>query len=199
MKHIPNILTLIRFALIPIIISYIVQDNYIMAFAIITLSGITDILDGFIARKFNYITNFGKLIDPLADKATQILILATLSIKNIIPVWILGIVILKEFIMIAGASFLYGKELVVSSKWYGKLATVLFYIAIVCSLFIKQLSPIILESYANCSTQPLILYIDKPIYYLALISTIFSLFMYIKAFYMQGYLKKENLKISEKK
>lgn len=199
MKHIPNILTLIRFALIPIIISYIVQDNYIMAFAIITLSGITDILDGFIARKFNYITNFGKLIDPLADKATQILILATLSIKNIIPVWILGIVILKEFIMIAGASFLYGKELVVSSKWYGKLATVLFYIAIVCSLFIKQLSPIILESYENCSTQPLILYIDKPIYYLALISTIFSLFMYIKAFYMQGYLKKENLKISEKK
>ncbi len=182
-KHIPNILTLFRFILIPFIVLNIINEAYIPAFIIFTISALTDILDGFIARKFNFITNFGKLIDPLADKCTQIITLITLAIKNIIPMWIIAIVILKEFIMISGASFLYGKELVVSSRWYGKLATVLFYIAIVCSLFIKQFN----------FTFDFSLYI----YYLALVSTIFSLIMYIKAFYMQGYLKKENLKINE--
>lgn len=175
-KQIPNILTMLRFVLIPFILYFLSIDNYILTFVFLTLSGITDVLDGFIARKFNFITDFGKLIDPLADKATQLLTLGALVLKNIIPLWILGLLVLKEFIMIAGASFLYGKELVVSSKWYGKLATVLIYIAIVCSLVIKQFSlPFKFDTY---------------IYYLAILSTIFSLIMYIKAFFMQGYLKK---------
>ncbi len=182
-RQIPNILTIFRFILIPFIVINLAYDSYIAAFIIFTISGLTDILDGFIARKYNFITNFGKLIDPLADKCTQVITLGTLAIKDIIPMWIIIIVILKEFIMVAGASFLYGKELVVSSRWYGKLATVLFYIAIVCSLFIKQFD----------FSFDFSIYI----YYLALISTIFSLIMYIKAFYMQGYLKKENLKINE--
>lgn len=136
-KHIPNALTILRFILIPFIVYYIVKDQYIEAFIFLTISGLTDVLDGCIARKFNFITNFGKLIDPLADKTTQIAILVTLSLKDIIPMWILVIVFLKEFAMISGASFLYGKELVVSSKWFGKLATVLFYLAIVSSFAIK--------------------------------------------------------------
>ena len=175
-KHIPNILTILRFVIIPFILYFLSIDNYVLTFVFLTLSGITDVLDGFIARKFNFITDFGKLIDPLADKATQLLTLGALVLKNIIPLWILGLLVLKEFVMIAGASFLYGKELVVSSKWYGKLATVLIYVAIVCSLVIKQFSlPFKFDTY---------------IYYLAIISTIFSLIMYIKAFFMQGYLKK---------
>ncbi len=186
-KYVPNILTMSRFVLIPFIIFFIVTDNYILAFVFLTLSGITDILDGFIARKYNLITNFGKLIDPLADKSTQVAILATLAIKNIIPMWILFIVFIKEIFMIAGASFLYGKEFVVSSRWFGKLSTVLFYIAIVCSLIIR---------YWNIHYgSPILPQFDTYIYYLALLSTLFSLIMYFKTFYTQGYLKKENLKI----
>lgn len=179
-KQIPNILTLLRFILIPVIIYFLYTSNYVFTFILITISGITDILDGFIARKFDLITNFGKLIDPLADKATQILTLGTLFLKGFVPIWILGLIILKEIIMIAGASFLYGKELVVSSKWYGKLTTVLIYIAIVCSLIIYQF---------NISIK-----FDQYIYYLAVLSTFFSLIMYIKAFYLQGYIKKEDFK-----
>ena len=82
-KHIPNILTVARFFLIPFIIYFLVVDNYFLAFVFLTISGLTDILDGFIARKFNFITNFGKLIDPLADKATQLSVLITLTLKNI--------------------------------------------------------------------------------------------------------------------
>lgn len=192
LKHVPNILTVARFFLIPFIIYFIVVDQYIMAFIFLTLSGITDILDGFIARKFNFITNFGKLIDPLADKATQLSVLLTLAFKDIIPFWIIIIVALKEATMIAGASFLYGKELVVSSRWFGKLATVLFYVAIVCSFGIKYWNSIA-STPAN-SVAPLPQF-DMWIYYFALAATIFSLVMYFKTFYQQGYLKKENLKI----
>ena len=195
LKHIPNILTIIRFLMIPFILSAILEGNYILAFILLTISGITDILDGWIARKFNLITNFGKLVDPLADKATQISILCTLCIKEIIPFWILAIVFLKEVVMIAGASFLYGKELVVSSRWWGKLATVLFYLAIVCSFVLKQFEPTIVAD--NTAFSGLLLYADMPLYYLALLATLFSLLMYFKAFYQQGYLKKENLKIQK--
>ena len=87
-KHVPNILTMCRFVLIPFIFGSIVNNQYVAAFIFLTLSGITDILDGFIARKFNLITNFGKLIDPLADKATQISTLIALLFAGIIPDWI---------------------------------------------------------------------------------------------------------------
>lgn len=194
-KHIPNTLTILRFILIPFIIIYIAKDKYIEAFIFLTISGLTDVLDGIIARKFNFITNFGKLIDPLADKTTQISILVTLALKNIIPMWILIIVFIKEFAMVSGASFLYGKELVVSSKWYGKLATVLFYFAIVSSFAIKYWNSIALDPQNSVAMLP---QFDIYIYYFALVATIFSLVMYYITFYKQGYLKKENLKIENK-
>lgn len=190
LKNIPNALTIVRFLLIPLIVFYVLTGQYIAAFITLTISGLTDVLDGCIARKFNFITNFGKLVDPLADKATQIAVLASLTFKGIIPLWMLLIVFAKEFVMVAGASFLYGKKLVVSSRWYGKLATVLFYVAIVCSLFVE---------YWNTSINPSapLFGFDDYIYYLAIVTTIFSLIMYFKQFYQDGYLKKENLKIDE--
>ena len=193
-KHIPNILTVLRFLLIPFIVYYIVVDQYLLAFIFLTISGLTDVLDGWIARKFNFITNFGKLIDPLADKLTQIAVLLVLTFKGVIPFWIILIVVVKEATMIAGASFLYGKELVVSSKWFGKLATVLFYIAIVCSFGIKYWNGIALDSTNSVAPLP---QFDLWIYYLALAATIFSLLMYYVTFYKQGYLKKENMKIEK--
>lgn len=188
LKYVPNALTILRFLLIPIIIIACAQGQYIIAIIVLTISGLTDILDGTIARKYNLITDFGKLMDPLADKATQISLLTTLFIKGVIPIWILAIVVLKEFCMVSGASFLYGKELVVSSKWYGKLATVLFYIAMVISLFLEQIG----ETQSNLIKT--IGLADKIIYYLAVITTIASLILYMKAFYVQGYLKKSNNK-----
>lgn len=178
MKHVPNILTIVRFILIPFIVYFAMKEQYIITTIILIISGITDILDGIIARKFNFITDFGKLMDPLADKATQVATLVVLVLQNIIPFWILAVVIIKEFIMVAGASFLYGKETVVFSKWYGKLSTVLFYIAIFSSLIIKYFN--ITFNFADY------------IYYLAVAVTIFSLIMYFKAFWVKGYIKEVN-------
>ena len=185
LKYVPNTLTIIRFLLIPAILISIFSENYILAAALFTISGITDIADGFIARKFNLVSNFGKLMDPLADKLTQIATLTSLVLACVLPkfgYWILGIVLLKEFIMICGASFLYGKDVVVYSKWYGKLATVMFFIAIIVSLFIKEFSP---EGFLG--------YIDLPLYLLALIATISALIMYIRDLYNKGFIDKQDL------
>lgn len=180
MKHIPNILTIIRFIFIPFIIFSIVKDNYILAIILYTLSSITDVLDGFIARKFNAISDFGKLMDPMADKFTQVSVIITFSLKGIIPFWIVSIFILKEIAMISGASFLYGKKLVVSSKWYGKLTTVLIYLAIISSCFIKIFNWPQFDFY---------------IYILAMVFALYSLIMYFNYFYKKGYLpQKEELK-----
>ena len=172
-KHIPNILTTCRFVFIPFIFGAIVNKNFIAAFIFLTISGITDVLDGFIARKFNCITKFGKLIDPLADKMTQIATLIALSYINIIPYWILIIVFIKETVMVAGASFL-----------YGMLLTVVFYIEIGSSLVINYFD----FKY----------HVDIYIYYIALILTIFALVMYFREFYKKGYVNKEELKTADR-
>ena len=182
LKYVPNTLTVIRFLLIPFIIYSVISGNFLLALVLFTISGITDIADGFIARKFNLISNFGKLMDPLADKLTQISMLAILVIKNMLPIWILVIVVLKEIAMVCGASFLYGKDVVVYSRWYGKLATVLFYLAIVSSLLIEQFK--ITNWLAD---------VDLYLYYLALITTLFALIMYIKTIYSKGFINKQEL------
>ncbi len=183
LKYVPNILTIVRFLLIPPIIITIAYEQFVFALVLLIFSGITDVLDGTIARKFNLISDFGKLIDPLADKSTQLAILVTLAVKEIVPSWILVIVIVKEFAMIAGASFLYGKELVVSSKWYGKLATVLFYLAIACSLIIRYLNNNVLD----IAIYDFSIYI----YCLAVISTLLALVLYFRTFDLKKYIKNE--------
>ena len=166
-ENIPNILTIIRFILIPFIFTSVVNEDFLATIVIFTISAITDMLDGYIARKYNYITDIGKLIDPLADKITQMSLLLSLAILKILPWWIFAIVFIKECVMIISASLMYKKEdVVVYSKWYGKLATVLFYLAIVCSLLINQF-------HFNISFR-----IDLYLYYLAILATIFSLVMY---------------------
>lgn len=128
---IPNILTTVRLALVPLFAySVLAVENLKIAALIFILSGVTDIVDGIIARKCNMITNFGKVYDPFVDKLMQITVVVCLSIVDIIPTWLLLIVILKELTMIIVGGILYMRKIVVSSNWYGKAATVIFYICV---------------------------------------------------------------------
>ena len=166
-ENIPNILTIIRFILVPFIYTSVINKHFLTALIIFTISALTDILDGYIARKFNYITDIGKLMDPLADKLTQISLLLALSFLKILPWWIFAIVFIKELVLVISASVLYSKkDVVVYSKWYGKLATTLFYLAIVASLLINEF---------NIS---MAFKVDLYLYYLAILATVFSLVMY---------------------
>lgn len=130
--NIANLLTSIRFIIIPIFGYYLYIREYKIALLLFILGGLTDILDGFIARKFDMITPWGKIADPVADKLMQITALVLLTYNKKIPSVIVIIVILKELFMALGTLFLYKrKQFVVSANWYGKLATVVFYFAVV--------------------------------------------------------------------
>lgn len=127
---IPNILTTARLILVPIF-AYLMlgTGNYPAAVAVLLLSCFTDILDGYIARHYNMISNFGKVYDPFADKLMQITVIVCLAISGIIPWWIIAVIICKEIAMIVIGGILYIKKIVVYSRWYGKASTVIFYIA----------------------------------------------------------------------
>ena len=166
-KHLPNYITILRLILVPIIFALILLEYYLTAFIFFVIANISDVLDGRIARKYNFITEWGKLMDPLADKLTQISTITALVIKGIIPFWILVILTAKELIMISASFILYKKRIVtVHSMWYGKVATILFFIAIVISLLSKQIP----EIYA----------ITIYFYYIAIGMTLFAGIMYGK-------------------
>ena len=132
---IPNILSILRLVLIPaFVIIYFADIRYsgVIAALVLIISGITDVLDGIIARRFNMTSALGQILDPLADKLTQATISICLVVRDVAPLWILCLLILKEFVMIgAGANIIRkGKEML-SSRWFGKLGTVVFYAAMI--------------------------------------------------------------------
>lgn len=136
--NIPNILTVMRFIIIPVFGFYLYNEQYYISIFLFTLGGITDILDGYIARKYNLITSFGKLADPLADKLMQLTALILLTMQGLIPVVFLIIIVAKEIFMVLGSISLYKKNYVISANWYGKLATVIFYCVIVMIFILEN-------------------------------------------------------------
>ncbi len=126
---IPNILTLLRIILIPIIAwLYAVKNMPYHSAAVLILSGVTDVVDGFIARHFNMISNFGKALDPVADKLTQFVLLICLVFKYtqmIVPCLLLMIKEIVSGITALCAIKRTGK--VDGANWHGKLCTVILY------------------------------------------------------------------------
>lgn len=130
---IPNMLSFFRLLLIPIFIwQYCIEKNYMMTAILLIVSGATDIADGFIARHFNMVSDFGKALDPVADKLTQFSMLGCLITRfnqMIIP---FVFIFIKELITgIFGLIVIKKTGEVKGADWHGKIATVLLYFMIV--------------------------------------------------------------------
>lgn len=139
MKHIPNILTIFRILLIGVylIVFYSGISNAVLyAVGIFLLAGITDVLDGYLARKFNVISKFGQVADPFADKGMQLTTLFTLSNKGIIDKWVVYLIFGKELFLIISSAILlfYKTRIIIPSNLFGKATTVLIYLAIIISV-----------------------------------------------------------------
>lgn len=130
---IPNLLSFFRILLIPaIVILYCVHDNSMAAIAVVALSGLTDIADGKIARKFNMISDFGKILDPIADKLTQAAIALSLQFKFPLMRWLFVLMLIKEIIMsVTGALSIKYTGDVYGANWHGKVVTVMLYVVMV--------------------------------------------------------------------
>lgn len=139
--NLPNILTLLRMLMVPAVIVCFATNHPLWALFFFLLASATDVLDGYLARKFNQITNFGKVMDPLADKLMLITTLICLYLTGRIPMWVPIVIGVKECTMITVAACLYRKDIVLPSNFFGKLATVLFTVAVLMSFFSDAVAP----------------------------------------------------------
>lgn len=124
---IPNAMSAFRIVLIPFIIWAYAIDRHYLSFYLVVLSAVSDMLDGFVARKLNMISDFGKFIDPVADKLTQAALLVCLMTEHR-HIYILFIILaVKELAtLFLGAVVFKRHDSVNSAKWYGKLCTAVF-------------------------------------------------------------------------
>lgn len=105
--NLPNSLTLLRIFLIPFLVGFLIYGHYEWALAVLVLAGVTDILDGVIARVANQRTKLGMYLDPLADKLLLTSAFVTLAILHQVPSWAAIVVVSRDLIILAGALLLY--------------------------------------------------------------------------------------------
>lgn len=139
--NVPNALTILRFLLIGVFVYLFKVGQPTAAVIVFIVAALTDLLDGYIARKYNQITNFGKLMDPLADKLMLIAALWCLVSADLVPMILLIFVLAKEALLIVGGAFLYKKKVVVYAKNFGKLATTCFNLGVVLTFFADYVYP----------------------------------------------------------
>lgn len=166
---IPNILSIARILLIPVFLwLYIKEENYLLATILILISGLSDVIDGYVARTFNQITRVGKVLDPTADKLTQAAILIALMLRFDYMLITFAVLALKESMMLFLGTILYKHtKLLIGSNWHGKLAAIIVYFMLLTHLIwgIKTSIP------------PAVSYTTTG---LAIGAMIFSLIMYIR-------------------
>ena len=135
---IPNVLTMIRLLLVPVfVVVYFrtaAEPKY-AALAVFAAASLTDMLDGFLARKLNQITDFGKLFDPLADKLMVLTALVCQALTGVFPWAAVIVVACKELFMVIGGLFLLSRDVVVYSNIFGKAAQVSFILSLILSFF----------------------------------------------------------------
>ena len=141
---VPNFLSLLRIFMIPVIVRLYVRDSYVPALFVLALSGLTDIADGYIARHFNMVSDFGKVIDPAADKLTQVsgLLCLSLKIRALLPLVIL-LTVKETALALLGFIVLRETGVVKSAGWHGKLAAALLYLTMALHIAVQQMNPAI--------------------------------------------------------
>jgi len=134
--NLPNLLTMLRFALIPVYLVIFAQGHMIAAFFVVAAAGLTDILDGYLARSRGQVTAVGSMLDPLADKTMMIAVIVSLLVSGHIPWEAAAAMFFRDLGMIIGSAFFHfrGKR-TVPANWMGKLTTVLFYLAVLLIFF----------------------------------------------------------------
>ena len=133
--NVPNVLTMLRLALIPVFVALFATGHDKLALLTFLAASFTDFLDGYLARKHNQITAFGKLMDPLADKVMVCTALLCQGIQGVFPWAAIAIVMGKELLMVLGGVFMLRNDVVVYSNMLGKLAQCSFILALTLSFY----------------------------------------------------------------
>ena len=135
MWNIPNALTMARLVMIPVFAVLYFTGRPIAALAVFCAASLTDLLDGFLARRLNQITDFGKLFDPLADQLMVLTALVCHTVSGVFPWPAVAVVAAKELLMVAGGALLLKRDVVVYANLWGKAATCAFIAALILGFF----------------------------------------------------------------
>ncbi|MFT8411559.1 MAG: CDP-alcohol phosphatidyltransferase family protein [Schleiferilactobacillus perolens] len=172
MRHIPNILSSMRLILLPVFIYFALRNEFTTAGVIFVIISLTDLLDGYLARHNGWISQVGKVLDPLADKLTQISVIVVFFIHLPQYRWIFWILLGKEAVMLVGAGLLMlsGVKLPGAAVW-GKVATALFYVTAVLVLLFPSLPSVAITilfiASALTAVVSVLLYIPQYLHYRA--------------------------------
>ena len=145
MHHIPNIISVLRLFLVLPIALELQNEAWLNAFVLIFIAGVSDALDGFLARAFKWQSKLGSILDPLADKLLLIVIFVSLAYKGVIPNWLAILIVVRDFVILLGAiTYHYlTRELKVSPLFSSKINTafqIIFVLALMYHLAINPLS-----------------------------------------------------------
>jgi cardiolipin synthase len=137
--NLPNYITLARIILIPFFIGFMIYHHYRIAMAVFLVAGVTDALDGMIARIRNQKTELGAFLDPIADKLLLVSAFVTLVLLDILPVWLVMVVVSRDAILVIGSLALYftGHAFTAQPAIIGKATTVLQLLVVMISLALK--------------------------------------------------------------
>lgn len=170
---IPNMMSFLRIALIPLYLwLYCIEKAIIPAVCVLVFSGITDILDGIVARRFNMVSDFGKFIDPVADKLTQGALMLSLSV-NFPDIWpLFFIFVIKEFTMaLLGLIVLEKTDTVNSAQWFGKATTVVLEVSMAILLLFPHIPTAFADGlFALCSAMAIFSLLMYSIFYIGLLT-----------------------------
>lgn len=179
--NLANKLTMLRIFLVPVFLIFIafkaIPYGSIIATTIFILASLTDQLDGYIARSRNQVTNFGKFMDPLADKLLVTAALVSLVELQLIPSWAAVIIIAREFAVSGLRTIAASEGIVIAASWWGKIKTIIQIIAILLLLFqvnIQSSSSTIEFVHNNSFLNVLFLQSPQYFLYLAVIITVIS-------------------------
>ena len=170
---IPNILSMFRLLLLPVIVyMYMNQKDYVLTGTLLVISGVTDLLDGYIARTFNMMSDLGKILDPVADKATQAVVLCLVTRFRWLVIPFICILIKELFMSCIGMVVIKKTGEVHGAVWHGKVATCMLDFMIIVHIIFYNIS-----------------------YTLSIILTIISTLLILLSFYLYA---KENINILKK-
>lgn len=144
---IPNLLSLFRLLLIPVYATLYLNATqryqYLLAGVILAVSCLTDMIDGKIARKYNMITTLGKILDPLADKLTQLTLTICLSLKYPVLYPVLGLFVMKElFQLVLGVVFLRKGKMLPGALMAGKVCTTILFVSLIALVLMPNINPV---------------------------------------------------------
>jgi cardiolipin synthase len=177
--YVSNLVSLSRLILLAAMLYFLLNNQFFIAAIFLVLIWLSDLLDGYIARKKNEVSELGKIIDPLADKISITALCIVLLLKNLIPLWFIVILILRDIIILTGGFYLKThKKLVLQSNFTGKLSVFLIGFTLLFIIFVSGVGNRLPFSEYSVIWE----LISNVLIFISLVMVVVSLFVYLKRF-----------------